>query len=215
MTDHGSASRRELLRSTAAGSAVGFAALFGNNERGRAGHVSTAAGSSVVIPTSGTVKAEPSTFVERDGTNFVVGGDPVYFTGSSNLGLTQPETGSIEAVGEFFATMSELGFDLVRTSAFGSGTPDRLQPSPGEYNEEAFEYLDQVIAEAGKHDVRLALPLTSGDSEFGGIPQYAAWAGIEESAFYTNEEAQERYRSFVETVLTRQNTVTGVESPGG
>ena len=148
----------------------------------------------------------------RDGNEFVVDGEPVYLNGTTNLALTQPSESSTEQVDAMFDSLSGMGVNVLRTSAFGSGSDERRQPEAGSFNEDAFELLDYVVAKANQHGVRLILSLTSWDDDFGGIPQYAEWAGTDgPEAFYANDEAQTRYRDFVETLLKRTNSYTGVQ----
>jgi hypothetical protein len=57
------------------------------------------------------------------------------------------------------------------------------------------------------------LPLANYWDWRGGIPQYVEWADDAESKadFYTDEQIRGWFREFVETVLERENTITGVK----
>jgi mannan endo-1,4-beta-mannosidase len=219
MSDDDIITRRSFLASTviASGALAGCPADSGDDETmvptTGSTDADTPGGTATATATETATPAPESVFdafVETDGTEFVVDGEPAYYTGTSNLGLAQPDTGPAD-VDAFFAAVSEMGVDLVRTGAFGAGADQRLQPAPGEFNETAFESLDRVVASAGQHGVRLVCPLTSYENDYGGIPQYAEWAGTDETGFYGSSDANERYREFVETLLTRENTVTGLE----
>lgn len=114
-----------------------------------------------------------------------------------------------------------------------------LQPNPGEYNEIAFRNFDQAIYLAHLYGLKLIIPLLNEWDEFGGLKQNMIWGGIDvpdivvgcgpdytEKCFYANEDAiksvrhkfftecetcQQTYFNFVEYVLNRVNTVTGVK----
>lgn len=152
-------------------------------------------------------------FVERSGTEFVVDGAPYYFSGANNYFIQERYPAAEGTIDEIVPEAAELGLGVLRTWAFGSGEPDRYQPEPGEYNEAEFRRLDEVIAAAGRHGVRLILPLVNGYDNLGGMSQYVEWSPTAETHddFYTDERCRSLYRDYVEYVLTRENTYTGVE----
>jgi mannan endo-1,4-beta-mannosidase len=152
-------------------------------------------------------------FVETDGAGFVVDGEPVYFNGTNNYTLVDPNSSHAGTIDTRLKLYEELGINVVRTWAFCEGQGGRCyQPEAGEYNEAAFEHLDYLIAKAGQHGIRLVLSFTDYWDHYGGMPKYAEWAGLEKtSEFYTSDEAQQLYRDYVEYVLTRENTFTGRE----
>jgi len=157
--------------------------------------------------------ADPASFVETDGTDLVLDGEPFCLFGGNHPQLRQRDR---EAVDEWFDDWTEIApITTLRVTAFGTGTDTvmSLQPEPGTWDERAFERLDYVIARAGEEGVRLVLPLTNYWEWQGGMPQYVEWAddASETVDFYTNEQCQRWYRDHIETVLTRENTVTGVE----
>jgi mannan endo-1,4-beta-mannosidase len=89
----------------------------------------------------------------------------------------------------------------------------------GEYG---LQQLDFAIAEAGRRGLKLVLPLTNNWSDFGGIDQYVRWletaqAGTPEAReqyyhddFYTDPQIRQWFKDWIETLLTRENTYTGV-----
>jgi mannan endo-1,4-beta-mannosidase len=97
--------------------------------------------------------------------------------------------------------------------------------APGQWNEDAFVHLDKVIAEAAKNGIYVQLCLTNWWRDTGGVTQYLRWAGVNDAAddnykfginnekafqFYTNPETRRLYREHIEKLVTRRNTVTGV-----
>jgi mannan endo-1,4-beta-mannosidase len=155
----------------------------------------------------------PEYFVETDGTEFVVDGDPYYFNGTNNYVLSGNYTGR-EYVSKRMADYERVGLTLVRTWAFCSGEDggDCEQPSPREYNEAAFRQLDYIIKEAGEHGIRLVMPFTNYWGDYGGMDQYVEWSSTAESRedFYDDNEAQAIFKDYIEYVLERENHFTGV-----
>ena len=85
-----------------------------------------------------------------------------------------------------------------------------LQPKPGVYSEEVFQGVDYLLDEARKAGIKLILAFTSNWTPVGGVPQYLKWAGATDQVdFYTNPAVIKMYRDFVETVLSRRNTING------
>jgi mannan endo-1,4-beta-mannosidase len=82
--------------------------------------------------------------------------------------------------------------------------------------------LDFAIAEAGKRGLKLVMPLTNNWSDFGGMDQYVRWletaqAGTDAQRaqyyhddFYTDPQIKQWFKDWIETLLTRVNTYTGV-----
>lgn len=103
-----------------------------------------------------------------------------------------------------------------------------LQSAPREYNEAGFLKLDHAIYLAHIYGMKLIIPLLNEWDEFGGLKQYLKWAELEvpeeKEGFYTNEEAikaqryqffesqvaRDIYLDYVQQVLTRVNSITGV-----
>jgi mannan endo-1,4-beta-mannosidase len=129
------------------------------------------------------------------------------------------------------ATLDSLasiqGLTVVRCWAFCDGAEkwNALQPQPGQLDERVFQALDWLLDAANKRGLKLQLTLTNFWKDFGGMPQYVAWARAERQggkgnappppleergdAFFDDERAQEMFRAFVERVVTRVSTVTG------
>jgi len=154
-------------------------------------------------------------FVETDGTDLVVDGAPFHFFGGNHPQLRGQPTAKMDAWIDQWTTIAPA-LNTLRATAFGTaesgGTP-ALQPAPDEWNEAAFRRLDDLVARCGEAGIRLVLPLTNYWDWQGGIPKYVEWADDAETKadFYTSERCQGWYRDHIETVLTRENTVTGVE----
>ncbi|KAM7253043.1 hypothetical protein ACFE04_025661 [Oxalis oulophora] len=157
-------------------------------------------------------------FVQTRGTHFVLNASPFLFNGFNSYWLMNVASQPTERhkVTSVFRDAAAAGLTVTRTWAFSDGGSQALQTSPGVYNEQYFQALDFVIAEAKKYNIRLILSLSNNYHDFGGRPQYASWArsaGAQISGdddFYTNQLIKGYYKNHVKTVLTRINTITKV-----
>ncbi len=182
--------------------------------------------------------ANPHHFVRNRGTRFEVNGKPFRFVGA-NLALMYRDEDR-QRMPETLRQAAQAGIKVVRVWAFGEGGPNDVRPigdfddwprhhsfrtAPGQWNEEAFVHLDNVMAEAKKNDLYVQLCLTNWWRDTGGVTQYLRWAGINDAdddsfrhginneraiLFYTNPETRRLYREHVEKIVMRRNTVTGL-----
>jgi mannan endo-1,4-beta-mannosidase len=213
--------RRGFLRRVFAAGTVGLAGCVGDDgtptDAGTSppGGTPTDAGTPTGTPPAGTTPtSDPAVgrFVERDDADFVVDSNRVAVSGGNH-----PQVSLLDELATPDAWLDAWleavpGLDVLRVPAFGDGAPNRLQPTPGEYNEEAFELLDELVYRFGQRGVRLVFFLTNYWDWRGGMLQYVAWSDTADARedFYTDERIQEWYRSYVEYVLERENTYTGV-----
>ncbi|KAB1203243.1 Mannan endo-1,4-beta-mannosidase 4 [Morella rubra] len=159
-----------------------------------------------------------SGFARANGTHFVRNGKSLYFNGFNAYWMmymaSDPSTRA--KVTATFEQASKYGMNVARTWAFRDGGYRPLQSSPGSYNEDVFRGLDFVISEAGRHGVHLILSLVNNFEDFGGRKQYVKWARDSgqnlnnDDEFYTNSVVKEYYKNHVKTVLTRNNSITGM-----
>lgn len=177
-------------------------------------------------------------FARQRGGRFFVGNKPFRFVGANVALMYRDE--DRERMPETLRVAAQMGIKVVRVWAFGEGGPNDVKPiadfddwprhhsfrfAPGQWNEEAFVHLDNVIAEAAKNGIHVQLCLTNWWRDTGGVTQYLRWAGINDAAddsfrfginnekaflFYTNPETRRLYREHIEKLATRRNTVTGV-----
>ncbi len=182
----------------------------------------------------------PPGFVAARGTRFVADGRAFRFVGANVAIMYKDEDRA--AMPETLRQAALGGLKVVRVWASGEGTEaDGVLPvggdradwprrhpfrrAPGEWNEEAFVHLDNVLAEARRNNLRVQLCLTNWWRDTGGVTQYLRWAGINDAAderqpfginkeraleFYTNETTRRLYREHIDRIVTRRNTVTGM-----
>lgn len=179
-----------------------------------------------------------SPFVRTRGNQFLLNGQPFRFVGANVAVMYRDEDRA--RMPETLRHASEAGIRVVRVWAFGEGGPNDIGPladfadwprthpfrwAPGQWNEEAFVHLDNVIAEAQRNNVLVQLCLTNWWRDTGGVTQYLRWAGINDAAdnnyefgvnperamlFYSNETTRRLFREHIEKLVTRRNTVTGL-----
>lgn len=81
-----------------------------------------------------------------------------------------------------------------------------------QYNEEAFQCLDRVLAYAPEYDVRIIIPFIASQRfpSIRGVDEFAALSGkTETGAFWTDSEVKEDFKHFLSYLLNRVNTVSG------
>jgi len=81
-----------------------------------------------------------------------------------------------------------------------------------QYNEEAFQCLDRVIALGHKYDVRLIIPFIASQSfaSVRGVDEFSAMAGKPKGSFWTDPEQKADFKHFLNFILNRKNTVNGI-----
>ncbi|KAK4368945.1 hypothetical protein RND71_012737 [Anisodus tanguticus] len=159
-------------------------------------------------------------FVERNGTQFIVEGKAFYINGWNSYWLmdhaadytTRPRIRTMLQAG------AKMGLTVCRTWAFNDGGYNALQISPGKFDEKVFRALDHVIAEARRNGIRLILSLVNNLRAYGGKTQYVKWAWEEgvalsssNDSFFYDPSIRRYFKSYVKTVLTRRNIYTGIE----
>src|SRR5690606_12279623 len=121
--------------------------------------------------------------------------------------------GRLEEIDEIFTLAVELGRPFVRTGAHMTGgtNPARLRDEDGTVREEGLEHLDYVIARAAEHGVQLLLITANHWGNYGGAPALVAAVapgeGLPVEAFYADPRALAHQRAFLETLVTRVNSV--------
>ena len=81
-----------------------------------------------------------------------------------------------------------------------------------QYNEQAFQCLDRVIALCHEYDVRLIIPFIASQTFVGirGVDEFSAIAGKPKGSFWTDKEQKADFRHFLDFILNRKNTVNGI-----
>jgi hypothetical protein len=114
-------------------------------------------------------------------------------------------------------TVAQMGGQAVRIYAITvrrpddpPGTPKHVL-GPNEFNEEAFKALDNMMAIAAKHGIRVIIPLMDNWPWMGGREEYAGFRGKGKDAFWTDPELREDFKKTISFIVNRTNTVTGIK----
>ena len=124
-------------------------------------------------------EAAPEYFVQREGSQLILNGQPFHFNAANNDHLYHWSQFMISDVLE---DAKGLGLTVLRVWASSEGQDSWkdgycFQPNPREYNEPTFRQMDYIIAKAREKGIRLIMPLVNNwDDGFGGMPQYVKWA---------------------------------------
>eukprot|EP00252_Welwitschia_mirabilis_P001888 TRINITY_DN11856_c0_g2_i4.p1 TRINITY_DN11856_c0_g2~~TRINITY_DN11856_c0_g2_i4.p1 ORF type:complete len:404 (-),score=68.70 TRINITY_DN11856_c0_g2_i4:107-1318(-) len=166
------------------------------------------------------LKHPDTKFVKRNGSQFVLDGRPFYVNGWNSYWLLAQSVdyNTRSRVSSTLKAGAEMGLSVCRTWAFNDGGYNALQISPGKFNEDVFKALDFVIVEAKHYGIRLILSLVNNLEHYGGKGQYVLWArqaGIEvgssNDSFFYHPQLQGYYKNYVKSILTRKNSISGVE----
>ncbi|XP_030523690.1 mannan endo-1,4-beta-mannosidase 7 [Rhodamnia argentea] len=157
-------------------------------------------------------------FVRARGIHFLLNGSPYYANGFNAYWLMYmaSDPSQRHEVSAAFREASSHGLTVARTWAFSDGGYRPLQYSPGSYNEQMFQGLDFVIAEARRYGIKLILSLVNDYENFGGKKQYVNWARsrgqylTSDDDFFRNAVVKGFYKNHVKTILYRYNGFTGV-----
>ena len=174
-------------------------------------------------------------FVTRQGSQLMVAGHPLRFTGGNieYLGLknygpipsTSIPVGSYSyptqyEVDDALATIHDMGATVVRAQTLGDtvGCPLCIEPALGVFNDAAFAQMDRVVAEARKYGIKL---IGEFDGDAGGTGAgleshnwWCTWRNISAtscaSAFFTNADLIADFERHMQAVLTHVNPLTGL-----
>ncbi|KAK9689882.1 hypothetical protein RND81_09G088000 [Saponaria officinalis] len=169
---------------------------------------------------SNVFKQQNYSFVKVIGHQLMLDENPFYINGWNSYWLMDHavEESSRARVKEMLEYGSKMGLTVCRTWAFNDAAYHALQLSPGHFDEQTFQALDYVIAEARQNGVRLIFSLVNNLQAYGGKTQYVKWAwqeglGISSSndSFFYDPTIQTYFKNYVKAVLTRKNTITGIE----
>lgn len=123
---------------------------------------------------------------------------------------------TVYEIDDALATIQQMGGRVARTYVLSvaktndSGGMPRHILAPGKLNEEAMVVLDEVLASANRHKVRLIIPFVDFASWWGGITELSAWRGKTKDEFFTDPQVREDYKQLIALVVNRVNTKTGV-----
>lgn len=113
-------------------------------------------------------------------------------------------------------SVRQMGGTVVRTYVLtvrreGTDMGDYVYVTrPGEFNEEAFQVLDRILAIANEKGIRVIVPLVDEWWWMGGRAEYAAFRDKQPDDFWTDPQVIADFKKTIDYVLNRRNSVTGV-----
>jgi mannan endo-1,4-beta-mannosidase len=165
----------------------------------------------------------PASFVTAAGPRFALNGAPFPVAGVNCYFLAYCSETSRRAA---LAIATRMGANVVRCWAFlaiDDFSPGRvafqyLKDGAIVINDgpDGLQRLDALINDAEEAGVKLILPLVNHWDALGGMPTYVRWLGpnpdpktLDVTDFYRLEKIKNAYKTWLETILTRRNTITG------
>jgi mannan endo-1,4-beta-mannosidase len=157
-------------------------------------------------------------FVTAQNSDFYVDGQVFRYAGTNAYYLPNYEKVDASVVNRALDAFESAGVNVVRMWGFYDGPAQysndiSLQPRPGEYNEADLKRLDNVIAKGKERGIRFVIAFTNYWGELGGMPQYNEWDGNSGGGmlhFINDPDTQGWFKDYIEMLLNRVNTVTGV-----
>jgi mannan endo-1,4-beta-mannosidase len=168
---------------------------------------------------SANANHDPKTnFVTRQDDKLMLNGKEFRFSGSNNYYFHYRSNKMIDDVMD---NASNMGLKVMRCWGFIDGTSENktsapkieMQPTIGKYAESGFERLDYAIKKAKEKDIKLVIVLVNNWDDFGGMNAYVNWAKDpnRHDGFYTNETIKAAYKAYINHMLNRTNTYTGIK----
>ena len=197
-----------------------------------------------MVATTATAEAATSDeFVTTNGTKFWYQGGEYYFGGANCYYISFKSKNDIK---DLMEGAKDMGVSVIRTWGHinaGTGTGDGTFQNSVDGNghkdgiyyqyfdeskgkpvlnegEDGLQRLDYVIAQAQENDVKLIITFINQWDAFGGMAQYARWAGYSNAGesskelhdkFYTDETCKTWFKEYVTALLNRENSITGVK----
>ncbi|KAF9460821.1 glycoside hydrolase [Collybia nuda] len=165
----------------------------------------------------------PKGFVTTKGSKFVLDGKPFYFVGTNSYWV--PLLTTKEDVESTFKQMKNAGVKVLRTWGFNAINGSELAAARNSdltyyqvWNStewvlndgpQGLQRLDNVIAMAGKYNIKIILTFTNNWVGYGGSELYVNWiggAGSTHDVFYTHPKIIASYQRYVKTIVNRYKT---------
>lgn len=168
---------------------------------------------------------QPMNFITRSADRLMNGNKELRFISANAPTLLTSNSWEQE---DLIKTIAQMGGQVVRTYTFSVNDSTKADDTAtgnyilgkGNYNEYAFRKMDNVLALCHKYGVRVIIPFIDPYGYNGGIPAFNDLFGkkIEgdgslvpnAARFFSDSEIKAEFFDFVEYVLNRKNSITGV-----
>jgi mannan endo-1,4-beta-mannosidase len=164
-----------------------------------------------------------TSFVRREGGDLLLDGRRFRAVGANLYYLQQLYTYALQGQENIrFGQEASRALDgvlcadipVVRAWAFNDGSDtSAIRSAPGRYNELGLRGLDRAVAESKARGLRVILTLVNNHDPYGGLAQYARWAGKraeDRDDFFGDPVMMGYWKDYVATLAARVNIFTGV-----
>jgi mannan endo-1,4-beta-mannosidase len=164
-------------------------------------------------------------FVRAEGSEFRIGARPFRFTGA-NASVIHGAT-TRENTDRVLDAVEADRLSVIRVWALGEAVDDgarwrrdyAFRTGPDAWIESSFAHLDRVLVAARERGVRVILVLLNRWGDYGGLPQYARWVGIEPrrrnllpaelATVLAHPDVRRLAGDHLERLVSRRNSVSG------
>jgi len=189
----------------------------------------------IILACSNSQQSDP--FVKVSGMQFTIEGKPYCFLGTNiwygaNLGALS-DGGNRERLVKELDLLQSMGINNLRVLGASEGDTQHntvnppIQAQIGKYNEKVLEGLDFLLDEMSKRNMYAIVYLNNYWVWSGGMSQYMSWIENEpvpnpflppydwgkfmnfSARFYSNENANQHFRNYVQELINRKNTING------
>ncbi len=114
------------------------------------------------------------------------------------------------------STVQQLGGTVVRTYSLPirrvgeDPSIPKYVLGPGQYNETAFQTMDEALKLANDHHIRLIIPFINNWPWQGGRADVTAWRGKPADRFWDDPQEIADFEAIIRHVITRTNSITGI-----
>lgn len=165
-------------------------------------------------------------FVQVNGPQFTLDGQPAYFAGANNYyQMLHRSSGRSAHADEVLDKMAARSMNLLRTWAFQDmaefspscllGAPVRAL-APGEspidfLSEHTLRGLDETLAAAAVRNIRVILTFVNNFADYGGIDRWTLWrfGTPQHDQFYSDPTIKSWFKELISTLIRRVNTING------
>lgn len=158
------------------------------------------------------------TFVTRSGSQLYQNGVQFRFSGANIpwLGLDNSTGGTYPSqfrIENGIKTAKEMGATVIRSHTMGISVGCRMciEPTLGQFNEQAFVSIDYALKTARDNGIRVIIPLTDNWKYYhGGKSTFTQWRGLaNEDFFYSDPQVIQDFKDYITKILNHVNPYTG------
>ncbi|GCE15125.1 discoidin domain-containing protein [Tengunoibacter tsumagoiensis] len=173
----------------------------------------------LATPLSHPIPAHAATvsgFVTRSGSHLMLNGNVFRASGGNSYWWGLDDTPVTQyRVNDALITAQEMGATVMRVQTLGMsvGCALCIEPTLGNFSEDALKRDDYAVAQAGARGIRLIIPLIDNyhNEGLGGRFTFTGWRNLtNDDDFYSNAQVISDFEQYIGVLMNRVNTYTGV-----